>query len=184
MTPGRTPSSSTLTETPKTPSARAPSRTRNMTWAHVPSTLTLAWMAISLPLVAWDTGYVLLRPLSMPGGALHSPLWLPYKLYGEVDHMYGQKQWDAGNGFTSAQGTLNLIESLMYGAYLYLWWANAKPLPARYGGKMAVSGRAGGLAVLLGFSAAVMTVSKTLLYCELTRSRRRGPCAGCVNILT
>lgn len=134
-------------------------------WSHAPGALTLLWLGVSLPLVAWDTGYVLLRPRSMPGGSLHWPLWVPYALYGEVDHMYGLKQWTAGNGFTSAQGFINLIETAMYLAYLWLWYAHALPA-AGAGVKRVLTGRTGGLAVLIGFSAAVMTVSKTVLYCE------------------
>ncbi|KAK3940214.1 hypothetical protein QBC46DRAFT_314157 [Diplogelasinospora grovesii] len=133
-------------------------------WSHIPPASTLFWMAVSLPLVAWDTGYVLLRPASMPGGSLHWPLWTPYALYGEVDHMYGFKQWNAGNGFTAAQGILNLIETLMYLAYLGLWYFTARPGPTTAKGRRVLTGRPGALAVLLGFSAAVMTVSKTALY--------------------
>lgn len=134
-------------------------------WTHAPSGVTLFWMAVSLPLVAWDTGYVLLRPRSMPGGSLHWPLWVPYALYGEVDHMYGIKQWSAGNGFTAAQGFVNLVETLMYVAYLWLWYSRGVPA-AGAGAKKVLTGRTGGLAVLIGFSAAIMTVSKTVLYCK------------------
>ena len=95
----------------------------------------------------------------MEGGFLHEPLWSPYKLYGEVDHMYGWKAWDAGNGFTAAQGALNLVETLMYMAYLWLWSRGKNESGA-------IAGRQGGLALLLGWAAAVMTVSKTVLYCE------------------
>ncbi|KAL2150508.1 hypothetical protein VTH82DRAFT_7071 [Thermothelomyces myriococcoides] len=131
-------------------------------WAHTPSTLTLLWMAISLPLVVWDTGYMLLRPHTMPGGDLHRPLWVPYALYGEVDHMYGFKQWNLRNPFAAGQSIMNAVETLLYLVYLYLWYAYGKP-PAP-GARRAVGGRVGGLAVLVGFSAAVMTVSKTILY--------------------
>ena len=162
----QTRSASGLTPARPPPTTPTPSRSRVPSWVHVPSTLALVWMAVSLPLVAWDTGYVLLRPLSMPGGSLHWPLWQPYALYGEVDHMYGFKQYNAGNGFTSAQGTMNLLETAMYGAYLYVWWTRGKALGGKYNGRRGVSGRAGGLAVLLGFAAAVMTLSKTLLYCK------------------
>ncbi len=126
-------------------------------------------MAVSLPLVAWDTGYVLLRPLSMPGGALHWPVWAPYDLYGRVDHMYGFKQWYARNGFTAAQGVLNLAETAMYLAYLYIWWAYSTfdaAKSAGVAGRKGVGGRAGALAVLLAYAAASMTLSKTVLYCE------------------
>lgn len=134
-------------------------------WAHAPTTATLAWLAVSLPLVTWDTGYVLGRPATMPGGWAHLPLYAPYELYGRVDHMYGFKQWDAGNGFTAAQGMLNVVETVMYLVYLWLWHRNGVVLPAGAGaGRRVVAGRAGALAVLFGFSAAVMTVSKTVLY--------------------
>lgn len=142
-------------------------------WSHTPGTLTLLWLAVSLPLVAWDTGYVLLRPLTMPGGSLHWPLWVPYALYGEVDHMYGFKQWRLRNGFTAAQGAMNLVETALYLAYLALWQCYGRsPAPgAAKAARKAVAGRAGALAVLLCFSAAVMTVSKTVLY---GRFRPRG----------
>jgi len=94
----------------------------------------------------------------MEGGALHWPLYVPYKLYGEIDHIYGWKAFNAGNGFTSAQGTLNVVESLLYLAYLYLWSKGR----ASDG---SVGGRVGGLGLLLGWAAAVMTLSKTVLYC-------------------
>ncbi len=164
-----------------TPPPTTPSRgSRAPAWVHVPRAATLVWLAVSLPLVIWDTGYVLLRPWSMPGGALHWPLWAPYALYGEVDHMYGFKQFDARNGFTGAQGLLNAIETLMYGVYLYVWWAYGKPTAAKYGGGKGISGRAGGFAVLVAFSAAVMTVSKTVLYCEYMPAEILPPVLACV----
>ncbi|RFU74977.1 c6 transcription factor [Trichoderma arundinaceum] len=151
---------------PATPSAK---RTKSSTssskstkaFAHAPTTATLAWLAISLPLVVWDTGYVLLRPLSMPGGSLHWPVWAPYKLYGEVDHIYGFKAFHAGNGFTSAQGLLNAVETLLYLWYLWVWYFRGKVSAE---GVRVVGGRAGARAALVGFSAAVMTFSKTFLY--------------------
>jgi len=105
---------------------------------------------------------MLLRPHTMPGGALHRPLWVPYALYGEVDHMYGAKQWELRNPFAAGQSLMNAAETLLYLAYLGLWYAYAGPAAA--GARRAVGGRVGGLAVLVGFSAAVMTVSKTVLY--------------------
>ncbi|KAK6209755.1 hypothetical protein QIS74_11339 [Colletotrichum tabaci] len=135
-------------------------------WSHAPTRLTLLWLAISVPLVAWDTGYVLLRPWSMPGGHLHWPLWAPYALYGEVDHVYGWKAFNARNGFTSAQGALNAVESVMYLAYVWLYFSRGKAVKGGPAGgvKKTVGGRAGALAIVIGFSAAVMTLSKTVLY--------------------
>ena len=131
-------------------------------------------MAISLPLVIWDTGYVLGRPHTMPGGAWHAPIWSPYKLYGEVDYVYGWKAFNDGDGFTSAQGMLNVIETLLYFVYMWLWHANGTeqlPKGAKKGSvqpQKKVDGKVGALCALVGFSAALMTLSKTLLYGKLS----------------
>jgi len=162
-----------------TPSKSTPSRSRKANWAHTPSNLTIIWLLVSLPLVIWDTGYVLLRPYSMPGGSLHWPLWTPYDLYGKVDYIYGWKAFNEHNGFTSAQGTLNVVETLMYLYYLFVLYTHGRqssaagrgaPRPSTagfLGQQRYVEGRNGILAVLVGYTAAVMTVSKTVLYCEL-----------------
>ncbi|MCJ1356386.1 MAG: hypothetical protein MMC33_006381 [Icmadophila ericetorum] len=145
-------------------------------WFHTPSRLTILWLVISIPLVIWDTGYVLLRPLTMPGGSLHSPIWTPYALYGTVDYIYGFPAWEANNGFTAAQGSLNVLETLMYAVYLYMVLSYGENLDVQGAGAPSVKylgwisearvlgGKEAGAAVLLGFSAAVMTVSKTVLY--------------------
>lgn len=93
----------------------------------------------------------------MEGGSLHWPLWVPYKLYGEIDHVYGWKAINANNGFTAAQGSLNAVETSMY--LVYLWMVYGQ-------GTWRASGRQGATALVIGFSAAVMTLSKTVLYCE------------------
>ncbi|KAI1184000.1 hypothetical protein F5B17DRAFT_413922 [Nemania serpens] len=137
------------------------------TYAHAPSSFTLFWLAVSVPLVIWDCGYVLLRPRTMPGGDLHWPLWVPYELYGNVDHVYGWKAFNAKSGFTGAQGLLNAVETLMYVYYAAVYYRNATPVAA-LGGRKAVVGRKAAIAVLVAFSAAIMTLSKTVLYwlCE------------------
>ncbi|KAH8898192.1 hypothetical protein GQ53DRAFT_742313 [Thozetella sp. PMI_491] len=145
---------------PKTPRRAAKARAAAPAWTHVAPASTLVWMAVSLPLVIWDTGYVLGRPATMPGGWAHWPLWTPYELYGKVDGMYGFKQWNAGNGFTSAQGSLNVVETLMYLGYMGLWWKYGQPTAAG----RALTGRIGAIAALVAFSASVMTLSKTVLY--------------------
>lgn len=161
-----------------TPSKSTPSRARasKAKWAHTPSNLALIWLFISLPLVAWDAGYVLLRPHSMPGGSLHWPLWVPYDLYGKVDYIYGWKAFNERNGFTAAQTALNVVETLMYLYYLYITYAYGKqrtgqgrgaPSPATIGflgQQRAIEGRQGVIALLVGYTAAIMTVSKTALY--------------------
>ncbi|KAI1282342.1 hypothetical protein F5Y07DRAFT_237054 [Xylaria sp. FL0933] len=135
------------------------------TYAHAPSAFTLFWLAVSLPLVIWDCGYVLLRPRTMAGGDLHWPLYIPYALYGEIDHVYGWKAFNAGTGFTGAQGFLNVVETVMYGYYALVYLRDAVPIA---GGTKKVVGRKAAIAVLVAFSAAVMTLSKTILYwlCE------------------
>lgn len=124
--------------------------------------------------------YVFGRPYTMPGGSLHWPLYKPYDLYGQVDYIYGWKAWNEHNGFTAAQTMLNLIETAFYTYYLYLVFAYGKkstahgrgaPKPSTVGSlgqSRVLGGTVAGAAVLAGFAAAVMTVSKTVLYwlCE------------------
>ena len=144
-------------------------------WSQTPSNLTLLWLAISVPLVIWDTGYVLLRPHSMPGGKYHWPLWVPYELYGRTDYVYGWKAWNEHNGFTAAQGWLNVVETLGYIFYMYIVYTNGRQSAKQGRGaptdtgvlseSRTLQGQAAGLAVLVGYSASIMTVSKTVLYC-------------------
>ncbi|KAK0661674.1 hypothetical protein QBC41DRAFT_359792 [Cercophora samala] len=129
-----------------------------MAFTHTPSRLTLLWLALSLPAVTWDFLYVTFRPHTMPGGSIHSPVWLPYALYGEVDGNYGWKQWHAGSGFPAAQSWMNLVETVMYLIYTWIWWANKDEVTGEIKGKRAAA------AVLTGFAAGVMTESKTVLY--------------------
>jgi hypothetical protein len=139
------------------------------TWSHVPSTATLLWLFISLPLVLWDTGYVLGRPHTMPNGKYHAPLYKPYALYASVDYLYGFPAVEKNQGFTGAQGALNLIETALYAVYLYFVYAHGMVLKAESKAlfqKRRLVGKEAGLAVLIGFAAAIMTLSKTVLYCE------------------
>lgn len=129
---------------------------------------------------------MLLRPHSMPGGAVHWPLWTPYELYGQVDHFYGWPAWESNDGFTGAQGWLNAIETAGYLWYLWIVYTKGVVAPKVKGrgapsegsavGKVLgwwgltmareVKGRDGAVAALVGFTVAVMTLSKTVLYCE------------------
>ncbi len=114
----------------------------------------------------------------MPGGKLQWPLYMPYELYGQVDYVYGWKAWNNHDGFNAAQTTLNVMESMFYMYYLYLVFAYGKtssapgrgaPKPSTVGflGQSRVlDGTVAGVAVLVGFTGAAMTVSKTVLYCE------------------
>ncbi|KAJ5246166.1 hypothetical protein N7468_001149 [Penicillium chermesinum] len=135
------------------------------------------WLAVSLPLVMWDAGYVLLRPHSMPGGSLHSPIWTPYALYSTVDYIYGWPALEAHNGFTAAQTVLNLVETVAYAYYLWIVYRHGATVASGRGapkqqkglvwlltGEKVVAGQTGAIALLIAYSASVMTLSKTVLY--------------------
>jgi hypothetical protein len=102
--------------------------------------------------------YCLGRPYTMPGGALHWPIWAPYKLfpslvlvdsrYGEVDYIYGIKAYENHNGFTNAQSLLNVFELL-----LQIWFLQLRKR-RNFEGK----------ALMVGYTVSVMTLSKTVLY--------------------
>jgi len=100
--------------------------------------------------------------------------------------MYGFKQWEAGNGFTAAQGSLNVLETIGYLAYLAIVYqygqqenvegrgAPSKSTIGRLGAARTVYGRYAGYAVLIAFSSALMTLSKTVLYCKSRRCTEHG----------
>ncbi|KAE8351815.1 hypothetical protein BDV28DRAFT_136377 [Aspergillus coremiiformis] len=146
-------------------------------WVHTPSAAIIIWLVVSVPLVIWDAGYVLLRPHSMPGNKLHAPIWTPYALYGTIDYMYGWPALNARNGFTAAQTVLNLMECVGY--IYYLWTVYRQGVSASGGrgqrkartGHMwmlktdkVVAGRTGATALLIAYSASLVTLSKTILY--------------------
>jgi hypothetical protein len=133
--------------------------------------------------VLWDTGYVLLRPWSMPGGWLHSPIWTPYELYGRVDYVYGWPAYEANDGWTASQGWVNLVETGAYLGYLYLVFAfgvregdvvgrGAPDELQKVGGlkwlteSRTLQGKKAAVAVLVAYSTALVTFAKTVLYCE------------------
>ncbi|EXJ92493.1 hypothetical protein A1O3_01045 [Capronia epimyces CBS 606.96] len=109
----------------------------------------------------------------MPGGSLHWPLWKPYALYGTVDYVYGWPAWNGHVGFTAAQASLNVAETVMYIYYLAVVFRNGAPGVLNFSdlngllvGKrdQAIAGPGVAKAVLVLFSATVMTLSKTVLY--------------------
>ncbi|KAF9013504.1 hypothetical protein BDQ17DRAFT_1343547 [Cyathus striatus] len=104
------------------------------------------WFLLTAPVIAWDAGYCFMRPRSMEGGDLHW-IWKPYSIYQNVDLIYGLPALLSNDGFTNAQSMLNVIETLMNIAYLYL--AHVSRWPG---------------APLVGFSSALMTLAKTILY--------------------
>lgn len=160
-------------------SSPAPTTTGNSRkWVHTPSVVLTIWLVVSVPLVIWDASYVLLRPHSMPGGWLHSPIWTPYALYGTVDYIYGWPAFDARNGFTAAQTVMNVVETIGYIYYLAVVYLYGATVTSGRGapkvkkgpvwlltGEKVVAGKTGAIALLVAYSASVMTLSKTLLYC-------------------
>ncbi|EDU39468.1 EBP domain containing protein [Pyrenophora tritici-repentis] len=145
-------------------------------WCHTASNITLGWLAVSWPLVLWDSLYILLRPHTMAGGALQWPLWKPYEIYASIDHVYGWPGWERGDGFGGAQGVLNAIELVLYAIYAMTVYKHSVPTLGGaagvqvegkgkfLGGGRKVRGKNGNRAALIGFAAAVMTLSKTVLY--------------------
>lgn len=88
-------------------------------------------------------------------------MYVPYTLYGTIDTIYGWEAWLENDGFTGAQSAMNIIETIGYISYLTVLW--------RYGegegfGRKTLPSAWGGLACLIGFGLAIMTVSKTSLY--------------------
>jgi len=104
------------------------------------------WFLLTTPIILWDASYVFMRPRSFEGGDLHW-LWKPYAIYQNVDLVYGVKAFEAGDGFNGAQSFMNIIETACNLYYLYL---------AHIAGSQS--------AAVVGFGAATMTLSKTVLY--------------------
>ncbi|KAJ5764155.1 hypothetical protein N7533_002836 [Penicillium manginii] len=151
----------------------SPAPTTNGTsrkWVHTPSAALTIWLVVSLPLVAWDAACqeADCTPQSGP----------PYALYGTVDYIYGWPAYNARNGFTAAQTVMNIVETLGYLYYLYIVYAHGATITSGRGaqkqrtkgllwllaGEKVVAGKTGATALLVAYTASVMTLSKTLLY--------------------
>jgi hypothetical protein len=156
----------------------APSSINESHWCHTASNLTVLWLAVSVPLVIWDSLYILLRPHTFEGGALQWPLWKPYEIYAAIDKVYSRSAWDANEGFGGAQGALNAVETVMYGVYVWIMYNHGVAASAGTGvqvssgvsrwfaGGVKIRGSMGNRALVIGFAASVMTLSKTVLYCK------------------
>lgn len=154
----------------------SPSDINESSWCHTASNLTILWISVSIPLVLWDSLYILLRPHTMAGGALQWPIWKPYEIYAAIDHVYGSPGWENRDGFGGAQGALNAVEVILYGLYAMIIYNHGVPtasgtglqiskgVGAWYAGGRKVRGKVGNRALIIGFAAAVMTLSKTVLY--------------------
>ena len=91
--------------------------------------------------------------------------------------MYGIEAWKNHDGFTGAQAALNLFETVGY--FVYLWvvhrygTGDGGAERGFFGNAMkalgfdgSVGGGWGGVACLAGFALSIITLSKTVLYCE------------------
>ncbi|GAA5979215.1 hypothetical protein JCM10908_002840 [Rhodotorula pacifica] len=122
-----------------------PPYTTSKSGIYRPSKWIVAWFVVSTLLVAWDIGYMLLRPRTMPGGDL-SWFWKPYVLYAKTDLVYSREAFENKDGFAAAQSIMNVVESILNVIFLVL------------------AARHSPVAVLVGAIATAMTASKTILY--------------------
>ena len=139
----------------------------NLTQSYLYSSVELIWVYLSPLIVLWDVAYVLLRPLSMPGGSIHNPLWIPYKLYGEVDHLYGLPGLEKGNGLVSAFAIINFLESSLYIWCAWKIYRESKISQHREGRwlqERCIEGCVGNQVLLVMFSSSLTVCTKTVLY--------------------
>jgi hypothetical protein len=164
--------SSTSRTTPRTPNAQL--------WAHTPPAITLPWLSIGLPLVIWDTIYILGRPHTFAGGAIAWPLWIPYELYGRVDPVYSPESYYNGLGWTGAQALGNVFETLAYFFYIWIVVMHGRKegkVPGVLGSlgalgeKRRVGGMWGAVANLVGYTTFMVTLAKTVLYSRSWETR-------------
>jgi len=114
----------------------------------------------------------------MPGGRLEW-LWKPYGYYGTVDHTYGFKAYNAGSGWTAAQGSVNAVETVGYFVYLYIVYTYGQQEPKQGRGapdksvmgqfralseSRTVYGQYAAWAAVLGFATVSLTFWKTILF--------------------
>jgi hypothetical protein len=185
MTPSSTqvssPSISIMKQVPlKSQPSPTPPATRTtpntQLWAHTPPAITLPWLSIGLPLVIWDTIYILGRPHTFAGGAIAWPLWIPYELYGRVDPVYSPESYYNGLGWTGAQALGNVFETLAYFFYVWIVVTHGRKEGkvegllgslGALGEKRRVGGMWGAVANLVGYTTFMVTLAKTVLYSRL-----------------
>jgi hypothetical protein len=147
-------------------------------WCHTPPPIAFPWLVLSLPLVLWDTVYIMGRPHTFAGGAIAWPLYVPYELYGRVDPVYSVDAYYNGLGWTGAQGLGNVFETLAYVAYIYIVVAygrnegRAEGILGSLGAvgrKRRVYGHWGAIASLVSYTTFMVTVAKSVLYCKYGR---------------
>lgn len=148
-------------------------------WRHKVPAITIPWLALSLPLVIWDTIYIMGRPHTFAGGAIAWPMYKPYELYGRVDPVYSPEAYYSGLGWTGAQGLGNVFETLAYVAYLWIVMVHGQDKGRGegvlgslgvIGKKRAVEGDWAAMASLVGYTTFMITVAKSILYCKSPKS--------------
>lgn len=113
---------------------------------------------------------------------MHRPLWIPYALYTEVDYVYGWPAFNTQDGWPSAQGFLNALETAAYIWYMWMLWRWGVEEKGKSKGRgrkskteeaavwmwerRRVEGLHGAQMVLVLSVTSWITVSKTVLYCE------------------
>ena len=105
----------------------------------------------------------LLRPHTLAGGKWHRPFFESMVQWATVDHPYGEQARLAKEGFTAAQGVINILEVTLYMMDFGIVQSNGTGIKGRSFG-----GRSAALAVLVGFGVGVVTATKTSLYCTFS----------------
>jgi uncharacterized membrane protein (DUF485 family) len=136
-----------------------------MAWSHVPRLPIIIWSLWAFPFTIWDTVYIALRPHSLPGGKWHAPYFSgSFTIWASIDSIYGEAGWRNKSGFVLAQSVINMVEVTLYMIYILLIWRKGRS------SLMApISGTRGSWAVLVGFGAGCVTLTKTSLYCMSSR---------------
>ncbi|KAJ3507364.1 hypothetical protein NLJ89_g6346 [Agrocybe chaxingu] len=88
-------------------------------------------------------------PPTTQGGDLHW-IWAPYAIYQKIDRLFDVEAFESGDGFLCAQAALSTLETFISLVYLY---------------KAHVSKTSS--APLFGFSAAITTLFKTILFVSM-----------------
>ncbi|KAF1978026.1 hypothetical protein BU23DRAFT_362941, partial [Bimuria novae-zelandiae CBS 107.79] len=70
--------------------------------------------AYAFPFRLWNAAYIFLRAHAFPHSKWRQPLFEPMVPWATVDCIYGEPSWQNNEGFTAAQGVINLIEVPMY----------------------------------------------------------------------
>lgn len=119
------------------------------------------------------------RPHTFAGGAIAWPLYVPYELYGRVDPVYSIEAYYSGLGWTGAQGLGNVFETLAYVVYAYIVISHGRDEGraegilgslGTVGRRRRVHGHWGAIASLVGYTTFMVTVAKSVLYCEYDSS--------------